>query len=121
MSWTLLLDWLGAIMILVGVGFTLIAAIGLVRLPDAYARMHAATKPQLLGLSILLIGAAVSLREVRWTVLILAVLVLQVVAAPTGSHLMGRAIHRAIPEAEDELAIDEWKDELSDEDASDSV
>ena len=56
------LDVLGSVMILIGAGFTLTAAIGLVRLPDVLNRMHAASKPQTLGFLLLCGGLAVVLR-----------------------------------------------------------
>ena len=49
MSWTQVADLAAAVCILLGAVLALIAAIGVVRLPDLLTRMHAATKPQVLG------------------------------------------------------------------------
>ena len=51
-----------AVLILSGSTLALTAAIGVVRFPDTLSRMHAATKPQVLGLLLVLIGAAIRLR-----------------------------------------------------------
>ena len=60
MSWAQILDLAGAISLLLGAGLALVGAIGLVRLPDLFARMHAATKPQTLGLLLILLGLALT-------------------------------------------------------------
>lgn len=56
------LDILTAVLILSGSTLALTAAIGVVRFPDTLSRMHAATKPQVLGLLLVLAGAAIRLR-----------------------------------------------------------
>ena len=56
------LDILAAVLVLGGSTLALTAAIGAVRFPDTLTRMHAATKPQVLGLLLVLIGAAIRLR-----------------------------------------------------------
>lgn len=55
-------DIVAAGLILSGSALALTAAIGVVRFPDTLSRMHAATKPQVLGLLLVLAGAAVRLR-----------------------------------------------------------
>lgn len=55
-------DIVTAVLILSGSTLALTAAIGVVRFPDTLSRMHAATKPQVLGLLLVLIGAAIRLR-----------------------------------------------------------
>ena len=92
--WAEVRAWAGAALLLVGVVFTLVAAVGVVRLPDLYQRMHAATKPQLLGLMFVCAGIVVSTWTWHWLVLAMVVLGLQVVTAPVGSHLMSQAVYR---------------------------
>lgn len=106
-------DWAGAILLFIGVAFTLVAAIGLVRLPDLYSRMHAATKPQLLGLMFVCVGIALDTLDWRWVVLGLAVLTLQVITAPVGSHLVGRAVYRTRRDEGRDLVVDELSEDLS--------
>ena len=108
--WLEVVDWTGAVLLLVGVLFTLVAAIGLVRMPDLYSRMHAATKPQLLGLMFVCVGIAL---DWRWVVLGLAVLTLQVITAPVGSHLVGRAVYRTRRDEGRDLVVDELSEDLS--------
>ena len=56
------LDIVTAVLVLGGSTLALTAAIGVVRFPDTLTRMHAATKPQVLGLLLVLAGAAIRLR-----------------------------------------------------------
>ena len=52
-----------AICLLLGALLTLIAAIGILRFPDVLTRMHSATKPQVLGLLLILLGLGLRLRD----------------------------------------------------------
>ncbi len=105
-------QWTGAILLLLGVSFTLIAAIGLVRLPDLYSRTHAATKPQLLGLTLVCAGICVEMWDWHWVVLSMVILGLQVVTAPVGSHLVGRAIYRTGRDVDPPMVVDELSGDL---------
>lgn len=93
-AWAAALDIVGAAFILAGSLFTFIAALGLVRLPDLLSRMHAAAKPPLLGLALLLGGLTITVRTWEWVALAAAVLAIQLVAAPVASHMLGRAAYR---------------------------
>ena len=66
----------------------LLGAIGLVRLPDLPARLQAATKPQTLGLSLILLGTALRVELASAVTLVLVVL-FQVITAPVISQLVG--------------------------------
>lgn len=88
------LDLIGAVLIVVGILLCLIAAIGLIRLPDVLSRMHAATKPQTLGLLVLLTGLGMSLRDWRLVGLLIVIGVLQLLTAPISAHLVARTAYR---------------------------
>ncbi|NYE95693.1 multicomponent Na+:H+ antiporter subunit G [Psychromicrobium silvestre] len=94
MSFNDLLDVLSAICIIAGALLSLAAAIGLLRFPDLMSRMHAATKPQVLGLFLLLLAAALQMR--RWEVLpiLLIAWVFQLLTVPVSAHMVGRAGYR---------------------------
>ena len=105
-------DLIGAALIAAGAFFCLAGALGLVRFPDILARMHAATKPQVFGLLLALIGVGCYLRELRvWLVLGL-VMVLQVLTAPVAGHLIGRVAYRSGEWEPDDLVADELADDL---------
>jgi multicomponent Na+:H+ antiporter subunit G len=90
-----LLDVVSAVLVLSGSVIALVAAIGLHRLPDLYARMHAATKPATLGISLCLSGAALQVERVGDVTKVLLAIALQLLTNPVGAHLLGRAAHRA--------------------------
>ena len=114
-SWTQVADLAAAVCILLGAVLALIAAIGVVRLPDLLTRMHAATKPQVLGTVGVMAGVALRLRD-RGVVGILALLVLlQMATSVVSSHMVGRASFRAGQVRHDLLVVDELSDRPSHE------
>ncbi|WP_394940197.1 monovalent cation/H(+) antiporter subunit G [Psychromicrobium sp. YIM B11713] len=94
MSGNDVLDLVSAVCIVIGVLLSLAAAIGLIRFPDLMSRMHAATKPQVLGLFLLLLAMALQLR--RWEVLpvLLIAWIFQLLTVPVSAHMVGRAGYR---------------------------
>ena len=89
----MLIDALIALLILIGAGFVLIGAIGIVRLPDFFTRLHAPTKASTLGVGSILAasmlyfsihGEGISLRE-------LLVIVFVFITAPVSAHLLSKA------------------------------
>lgn len=88
------LDTVALVLILVGALLCLTAAIGLLRFRDVPTRLHAATKPQVLGLIVICIAIALSLRS--WAVLafIVPVVLMQLATAPLSAHMIGRQAYR---------------------------
>ena len=100
-------DVLAAVLMVSGSALALIAAVGLFRMPDAYSRIHVATKPATLAV-VFTVGAAV-LRvpgPAPTTKLLLAVL-LQFWTAPVASHMLGRAAHAAGLRPAEPWAVDD--------------
>ena len=107
MSWTAALDVTGAVLALLGCLLSLVAGIGLVRLPDLLTRMHAATKPQVLGLVLVTGGLALVLRDGSTTLLLGLVVVAQLLTIPVASHMVARASWRGGQVRHDLLDVDE--------------
>ena len=108
-------DWVevvSAVLLLLGGVLSLSAGVGLVRFPDALTRMHAATKPQILGLVAML--AALVLSSGSWATLlvVLPVLVLHFLTTPMAAHMMGRAGYRVGHLREDLVVRDELVDDI---------
>jgi len=80
-------------LLLVGALFVLVAALGLVRLPDLLMRMHAATKAGTLGAGLLLIAIAVSSPETSVVARAAATIVFLLLTAPIAAHLIARAAY----------------------------
>lgn len=89
---------LGWTLCFLGVVVLLIAALGLLRLPDALARQHAATKAGTLGLGLLILGAGLAAGRWDWTPRLLLLLALLMVSLPLASHALARAAARSGPE-----------------------
>lgn len=85
-----------SLLLLIGLVFTLIGSIGLVRLPDFYTRMHAPTKATTIGVSTMLAAAALTIPGSVFATGLKAFLaiVFLFLTAPIGAHLMGRAALR---------------------------
>jgi multicomponent Na+:H+ antiporter subunit G len=116
MSWAHVADVAAATCLLLGAGLSLVAAIGILRFPDVLTRMHSATKPQVLGLLLVLVGLALRLREPGTLGLLALIAVFQLVTSPIASHMVGRASFRAGQVRRDLLVIDELSDVLPDKD-----
>lgn len=113
MTWTQLADVLAAVCFLLGALLALIAAIGVLRLPDLLSRMHAATKPQVLGLMLILLGLALRLRAPETIGLLVLVGLAQLLTTPVANHMVGRATFRAGQVSGEHLVLDELSDALA--------
>jgi multicomponent Na+:H+ antiporter subunit G len=107
MSWTDVADTTGMIALVAGAALSLTAAIGLLRFPDLLSRMHAATKPQVLGLLLTLLGVGLRVRSGLDVGMLILVGVFQLLTAPVAAHLVGRAAYRTHDIDPSTLAIDE--------------
>jgi multicomponent Na+:H+ antiporter subunit G len=88
-------NYLAALLILAGSGFALTASIGLLRLPDLYTRMHAASKAGTLGSCAVLLALAVHADDPAISLRALAGVVFFLLTVPISSHLLARAAHGA--------------------------
>lgn len=88
-----LIDLVVAALLLIGAAFGVIAAIGLLRLPDLYTRMHAASKAGTLGSGVLLIALAVHDGTGGTTSRALAGVVFFLLTAPISAHLLAKAAY----------------------------
>ncbi|PYI39164.1 sodium:proton antiporter [Arthrobacter psychrolactophilus] len=102
-----LLDVLTGVALILGAFMSLAAAIGLLRFPDLMSRMHAATKPQVLGLLLMLTGLGLQMRS--WTLLPLLIVawLFQLLTVPVSAHMVGRAGYRTKHRAPETLSVDE--------------
>lgn len=107
MSWQEICDLAGGISLLLGSTLALVGAIGLVRLPDIFGRMHAATKPQTLGLLLILVGLALNVRTWASVATLFIVVGAQALTAPVSAHMLGRASYRTGASEDDLLHHDE--------------
>ncbi len=85
----------GISLVLIGIGavFMLVAAIGVLRMPDVYMRLHSSTKSATFGVSFVMAGAAVYFWDFAIAVRALAVVVFFFMTAPVAAHLIARAAY----------------------------
>ena len=83
-----------AMLMLSGVFFLTVSCIGLLRLPDFYARTHAVGKSETLGAMLVLAGLAVYNGLALSTIKVLIILVFVLIANPSATHAIARAALR---------------------------
>ena len=85
-------EWAAAALILIAAFFLLVGAIGLVRLPDFYMRLHAPTKASTLGVGgVLLASLLLSAQQGRPGIAELLITLFVFVTAPVSANLLAQA------------------------------
>lgn len=107
------LDLVGAALLFAGSVFCLAAAVGIVRFPDVLARLHAATKPQVFGLVLILGGVVFTVRTWQVPALCLLMIVLQILTAPVSGHMVARAAYRTDQWDDGRAVVDELGHDLT--------
>ncbi|WP_257713904.1 monovalent cation/H(+) antiporter subunit G [Nosocomiicoccus ampullae] len=81
------------ILVLFGVFFSIVAGIGILRLPDMYSRLHAASKSSTLGVSLVLLAVFIYFWyfENQFEITLILALVFIYIIAPTGAHMLARS------------------------------
>jgi len=105
-----LLDILAAVLLVLGALLSLAAGVGLWRFPDALSRLHAGTKPQVLGLVFIVAAIALTARSFAVLLVLVPVLLFQMLTAPIAAHMVGRAGYRTKNFRRELLAVDQLED-----------
>ena len=97
---------IGYILVTVGILFNIFGCIGLVRFPDVYNRLQAATKCVTLGTFLLLIGVALASGSgsIAAKAIVCAIFIL--ITSPTAAHAIAKGSHAA--------GVELWKDSVVD-------
>jgi multicomponent Na+:H+ antiporter subunit G len=90
-----MVEMITSFLLIVGSLFCLVAALGMLRLPDTLMRMHAATKAGTLGSGLILIAVAVFYLEIGITLRALVAILFLLLTAPVAAHLIGRAAYHS--------------------------
>lgn len=102
-----MIDWIAAILMIVGSMFSLLAAVGIVRMPDLYTRMHASTKSITFGVGFILLAVAIHFRDLGIATQALLVIAFLLLTAPISAHIIGRAAYL--------IGVPQWEGTLIDE------
>jgi len=95
---SMILDWASWACLLAGGFFCIVGALGLVRMPDFYTRMHAASVTDTLGAGLILFGLIL---QAGWTLVMAKLLIIVLLIAftsPTATHALAKtALTRRVP------------------------
>jgi multicomponent Na+:H+ antiporter subunit G len=81
------------VLMLLGAAFLLVAAVGLLRMPDLMMRMHAATKAGTLGAGLIVLSVTTFYLDLSITVRALAAIFFVFLTAPVAAHVIGRSAY----------------------------
>lgn len=107
-----MIDIIGYILIVIGILFNIFGCIGLVRFPDVYNRLQAATKCVTLGTFLLLIGVALAsdVSALSMKAIICGIFIL--ITSPTAAHAIAKGAHASGVELWENSVVDKYADEI---------
>jgi multicomponent Na+:H+ antiporter subunit G len=97
----------GQILLLAGAVLMSIAALGMHRFDDVFARMHGGSKAASLAMVLIVTGGALRIGELGAAVLLVAAGAVALVTIPVGAHLLARAAYRSGDELSPRTVVDE--------------
>jgi multicomponent Na+:H+ antiporter subunit G len=103
-----------SLLVLVGGAFMLLAGVGILRMPDLFMRMQAATKGATLGVGCLLAAFAVHYSDIAMTARAILVIALVALTVPVAAHLIARAAYSVGVPLWDKTLVDELRGTKSD-------
>jgi multicomponent Na+:H+ antiporter subunit G len=106
-----LFELLTAAMLVAGTFLTVVACIGLVRLPDVFCRMHAAGKAGTLGVSLMILAAMLDFAPTEPWVTVRGVFAIffQFLTTPAATHILARASYVSDYALDERTAVDDMK------------
>lgn len=113
-----MIDVLAGLLLLAGALLTFAAGMGALRFADVLSRLHAAAKPQVMGLILVMLGLALRLREPYAVWMLVLVALFQMLTSPVNAHMVARAGYRTGKVPHDRLVVDELTRDLEAADAA---
>jgi len=105
-----MIDIIGLILISIGLFFDFVGCLGLVRLPDVYNRLQAATKCITLGTCSILFGTFLMSGFTAIGIKALLCAVFLILTSPVSAHALARAAYKSGVKLWEKSVIDEYKD-----------
>ena len=100
-------EQISAALLVVGAFFMLLAGLGVLRLPDLFMRLQAATKASTLGVGCMLVGVAIHFQDAGVTTRAVLVVAFFFLTAPVGAHVIARSAYA--------VGVPLWKGTITDE------
>lgn len=89
------MEILMATCLITGTFFTLVAALGVLRMPDIYMRTHAATKAGTFGIGMIVLAVALFFKETAVTSRVVGIMLFIIMTTPAAAHLLGKIIMKS--------------------------
>lgn len=102
------MEWLTGFLSLIGATLVLLAAIGIVRMPDLFTRMQAATKASTLGVGCLLAAVGIEFADSSVVVRAISIGAFVMLTSPVSNHVIARAAYLTRVPLWKGTVIDEW-------------
>lgn len=112
MNWEVVADVGAAVLFLSGALLTLASGIGVLRFPDLLARIHASTKPHVVGVLLALGGYALRMRSWYLFGALTLIALFQLLTIPVAAHMVARAGYRTGKISPQDLVVDELRQDL---------
>lgn len=109
---------LSMFLIFSGIFFVVVAGIGVIRMPDVFLRMSAATKASTLGLGLILLGTAVYFGSLGVASRAIATSFFVLLTGPVSAHMLGRAAYSDGCELWEKTQLDELRERYVTQEAS---
>jgi multicomponent Na+:H+ antiporter subunit G len=105
--------WVAGACLVLGAFLMFLTGIGLVRMPDIFTRMHAATKSASLGVALMLLAAALVFQEAMVVTKALVTITFIFLTAPVAASLLGRAAYARRTPLWEHSVMDEGRDHIA--------
>jgi multicomponent Na+:H+ antiporter subunit G len=105
------------ILIYIGIAFIVIAAIGIIRMPDVYTRMSAAAKAVTFGTGFILLAVVVHFNDTSVFIKIAAIFLFLLFSLATAAHVIGLSAYKDQTKMTIRTFVDELKEDISKQDA----
>ena len=99
--------------LVIGAFLMFLTGVGLVRMPDIFTRMHAATKSASLGVALLLLAAALFFQETMVVTKAVVTIAFIFLTAPVAASLLGRAAYARRTPLWEHSVLDEGRDHIA--------
>jgi multicomponent Na+:H+ antiporter subunit G len=103
-------DFTSALLLVAGALFCLLGAVGIIRMPDLFTRLQAATKTGTLGVGFILVGVAVHFGDLGVSVRAVLVIAFLFLTAPVAAHVIARAAYFVQTPLWEHTRIDELRE-----------
>jgi multicomponent Na+:H+ antiporter subunit G len=100
---------IAALAVVIGAGFGFLAALGLVRFPDIYTRIHAASKAGVVGAGFIFLGLALMSLDLAVILRSIIAILFLLMTTPVSAHLLARSAYVARVEPNAITKVDEAK------------